>query len=391
MRMLHTSDWHLGRSLHRADLHGAQAAFVDHLVATVRAERIDGVLIAGDVYDRALPPVESVELCNEALFRIRDAGARVVLISGNHDSARRLGINDRLVDAAGVHLRTRVSAVAEPVVLEDTHGPVAVYAIPYLEPAAVCAELPGAPIETRSHEAVLRRAADLARADLARRGVRSVAMAHGWVAGGLTSDSERDLSVGGVGAVPASVFDGFDYVALGHLHGRATLAEQLRYCGSPLAYSFSEAAHVKGSWLLELDASGLGAVEFVEAPVPGRLRSLRSTLDDLLTSAAFSEFAGDFLSVTLTDAARPEAAMDRLRTRFPHVLVLEWAPAECAADGRDYRTRLRGRSDSEIARDFVTHARGTVATDAEAALLDEAFAAVARRGSEEAGPREVAA
>lgn len=256
----------------------------------------------------------------------------------------------------------------------------------------MCAELPGAAIETRSHEAVLRRAADLARADLAGRGVRSVAMAHGWVAGGLTSDSERDISVGGVGSVPASVFDGFDYVALGHLHGRATLAEHLRYSGSPLAYSFSEAAHVKGSWLLELDATGLGAVEFVEAPASRRLRSLSATLDDLLTSAAYADFIGDFLSVTLTDAARPEAAMDRLRTRFPHVLVLGWEPVAGVADERDYRTRVHGRSDGEIARDFVAHARGTVATGAETALLDEAFVAVTQRDSTDAAPvREAAA
>ncbi|MGQ0625776.1 MAG: exonuclease SbcCD subunit D [Sporichthyaceae bacterium] len=391
MRLLHTSDWHLGRSLHRADRHDAQAAFIDHLVDTVRSESIDAVLIAGDVYDRALPPVESVELCNEALFRLRDAGARVVLISGNHDSARRLGINDRLVAASGVHLRTRVSAVADPVLLEDSHGPVAVYAIPYLEPAAVAGELPGAPIETRSHEAVLRRAADLARTDLAGRRVRSIAMAHGWVAGGLASDSERDISVGGVGSVPASVFDGFDYVALGHLHGRAALAPHLRYSGSPLAFSFSEAAHVKGSWLLEIGAGGLGAVEFVEAPVPRRLSTARGTLEELLTSAAHEGISADFLSVTLTDPARPEAAMDKLRARFPHVLVLEWVPEAGVVDERGYRTRLRGRSDAEIARDFVAHARGTEASAAESALLDEAFAAVARRDSEDATPSADAA
>ncbi len=122
MRLLHTSDWHLGRSLHRADLHGAQAAFLDHLVETVRAERVDAVLVSGDVYDRALPPVEAVALCEDALFRLRDAGARVVLISGNHDSATRLGFGSRLVDSSGVHLRTRVAAVADPVLLADAHG-----------------------------------------------------------------------------------------------------------------------------------------------------------------------------------------------------------------------------------------------------------------------------
>src|SRR6516165_3933384 len=134
MRFLHTSDWHLGRSLHRADLRDAQAGFLDHLVETARAEKVDAVLIAGDVYDRAVPPVDAVALYDEALVRLRETGARVILISGNHDSARRLGVNSGLIDAAGVHLRTRPDRLAEPVVLHDDHGPVAVYGVPYLEP-----------------------------------------------------------------------------------------------------------------------------------------------------------------------------------------------------------------------------------------------------------------
>src|SRR6202453_5007506 len=142
MRLLHTSDWHLGRSLHRADLRAAQSAFLDHLVDTVRAEKVDAVLVAGDVYDRAVPPVDAVELCADALNRLHDAGASVVLISGNHDSARRLGFGSDLLDVAGVHVRTRPSALARPVLLEDAHGPVAVYGVPYLEPDAVRDDLP---------------------------------------------------------------------------------------------------------------------------------------------------------------------------------------------------------------------------------------------------------
>jgi exonuclease SbcD len=129
MRFLHTSDWHLGRSLHRADLREAQAAFLDHLVETARAERVDAVLVAGDVYDRAIAPVDSVALCEDALARLRATGARVILISGNHDSALRLGVNSALIDTAGVHLRTNRARLAEPVVLTDEHGPVAVYGV----------------------------------------------------------------------------------------------------------------------------------------------------------------------------------------------------------------------------------------------------------------------
>src|ERR1700722_3626606 len=148
MRLLHTSDWHLGRSLHRADLRAAQSAFLDHLVDTVRAEKVDAVLVAGDIYDRAVPSVDAVELCEDALLRLNATGARIVLISGNHDSARRLGFGSGLLDQAGVHLRTRPGALARPVLLEDGHGPVAVYGIPYLEPDAVRGELPDNPLDS---------------------------------------------------------------------------------------------------------------------------------------------------------------------------------------------------------------------------------------------------
>src|SRR6202140_1313272 len=142
MRFLHTSDWHLGRSLHRADLRAAQSAFLDHLVDVARAEKVDAVLVAGDIYDRAVPPVDAVELCEDALLRLHDTGASIVLISGNHDSARRLGFGGGLLEKAGVHLRTRPGALARPVMLTDADGPVAVYGVPYLEPDAVRGELP---------------------------------------------------------------------------------------------------------------------------------------------------------------------------------------------------------------------------------------------------------
>src|SRR6202167_5647616 len=190
MRFLHTSDWHLGRSLHRADLREAQAAFLDHLVETARAERVHAVLVAGDVYDRAIAPVDSVALCEDALARLRGTGARVILISGNHDSALRLGVNSALIDTAGVHLRTNRARLAEPLTLTDEHGPVAVYGVPYLEPAlglpdetaaagdpgpvvGVAAD-PGTgrePPRPRSHATVLGQAAARIRADAAARGL----------------------------------------------------------------------------------------------------------------------------------------------------------------------------------------------------------------------------
>lgn len=382
MRLLHTSDWHLGRSLHRADLREAQAAFLDHVVETVRAEKVDVVLVAGDVFDRAVPSVEAIELCEEALVRLRATGARVVGISGNHDSARRLGFGSRLADAAGVHLRTRPDAVAAPLVVEDPHGPVAIYAVPYLEPEAVREALPppdDGSAAGRSSAAALGRATALARADLAKRRIpRSVVLSHAWVTGGTTSESERDISVGGVGCVPSELYDGFTYAALGHLHAPQVLRPHLRYSGSPLPYSFSEARQRKGSWLVELDQRGLACVEAVPAPALRRLAVLRGTLDALLASPAFAAHTEDFLSVTLTDAVRPEAAMDRLRARFPFVLVLSWEPEGVPDDGRDYGVRVRGRDDVGIATEFVAHVRRSPASAEERSLLTAALDAARR-------------
>jgi len=366
MRLLHTSDWHLGRSLHRADLRPAQETFLDHLVDTVRDERVDAVLVAGDVYDRAVPPVDAVQMCEEALSRLRAAGARVVLISGNHDSARRLGFGSSLFDVAGVHLRTRPEQVASPVIVADRHGEVAVYGIPYLEAAGGL-----------SHAGVLAEA--VARIPA---GGRRVVVSHSWVTGGAVCESERDISVGGAGQVPSSVFDGFSYVALGHLHGRQTLAGHIRYSGSPLPYSFSEASHRKGSWLVELDGQGAARAELVPAPVYKRLNVLCDTLPELLSSPKYAEFENDFVSVTLTDPARPEGAMDALRARFPHVLVLAYAPAGAGPDARDYRSRVAGRDDLSVATEFVQHVRNTPATSGERALLRDAFAAVPGPGDD---------
>jgi DNA repair protein SbcD/Mre11 len=365
MRILHTSDWHLGRSFHREGMLEHQAAYVDHLLAVVESERVDLVVVAGDIYDRALPHVDAVRLADDTLARLAASRAKVVLTSGNHDSAQRLGFSSRLIDAAGVFIRTDASTVGTPVLLEDEHGVVAVHGIPYLDPDAV-REPWGLPV--RSHEAALAEAMRRVRVDLAGRRARSLVLAHAFVAGAEPSDSERDISVGGVSLVPTAVFDGVDYVALGHLHGRHTLTEAVRYSGSPLAYSFSEATQVKGSWLVELGASGLVSSEFVEAPVPRPLARLRGNLDELLADPRLDVHQGSWVQVTLTDDTRPLQAMDRLRARFPHTLVLGFEPA-----GGDPASvpvaQTRGRSDHAISLDFVAAMRGTPATEAESALL----------------------
>jgi len=368
VRILHTSDWHLGRSFHRVDLLHEQAAVLDHLVDVVRAERVDVVVVAGDVYDRALPGVDVVALLDEALSRLAATGAAVVLSSGNHDSARRLGFASRLLERAGVHVRADPARCGDPVLLADAWGPVAIYPLPYLEPALVAPAL-GRPAGA-GHEDVLVAAMAAVREDLAERpaGTRSVIAAHAFVVGGEPSDSERDISVGGLAAVPAGVFDGVDYVALGHLHGRQRLADRIRYSGSPLAYSFSERAQRKGSWLVELGRAGLERVDPVDSPVPRRLAVLRGRLDDLLTDSRLAGHEAAWCQVTLVDDERPAEAMTRIRSRFPHTLELRFEPAG-AATGQSYTRRVAEPDDLTLCCGFVEHVRRRAPDDHERAVL----------------------
>jgi exonuclease SbcD len=374
MRLLHTSDWHIGRSLHGTDLLTEQERVLGGLADVVAAEAVDAVVVAGDVYDRAVPSADATAVLDRVVGRLLGAGATVVLTPGNHDSARRLGTFSALLSVAGLHVRAASPRLDEPVLLADEHGQVALYGIPYLEPEVARAEL-GVP-DARGSAAVLTAAMDRVRADLfLRPGTRSVVLAHAFVGGGVPSDSERDICVGGVDLVPAEVFDGVDYVALGHLHRPQTLTPRLRYSGSPLAYSFSEAGHAKQAWLVDLDAGGLADVRAVPLPVPRELTVLTGELDALLADPALAGVEQHFVSARLTDPERPVDPMRRLQARFPHCVHLEWTGAGAAADGRSYQERLRGRSDLEVAREFVAHVRGTEVAPGELDLLGRALTA----------------
>ncbi|MFB7167326.1 exonuclease SbcCD subunit D [Streptomyces sp. NPDC058320] len=376
MRLLHTSDWHLGRAFHRVNMLGAQAEFIGHLVATVRERDVDAVVVSGDVYDRAVPPLAAVELFDDALHRLAEQGIPTVMISGNHDSARRLGVGAGLIGRAGIHLRTDPGACATPVLIPDATGDVAFYGLPYLEPALVKDEFG---VSKPGHEAVLAAAMDRVRADLAERpaGTRAVVLAHAFVTGGEASDSERDITVGGVAAVPSGVFDGVDYVALGHLHGSQVISERVRYSGSPLPYSFSEADHRKSMWLVDLDADGFAAAERVDCPVPRPLARIRGDLADLLARPELTAHEESWVEATLTDPVRPDDPMARLAERFPHTLSLAFDPQRAPEDPDvSYAQRLKGRDDQQIAEDFVTHVRGAGPDERERAVLREALDAV---------------
>ncbi|ACU34695.1 exonuclease SbcCD subunit D [Actinosynnema mirum] len=378
MRLLHTSDWHVGRVFHGRDLLREQEAVLGGLADLVADERVDVVVVSGDLFDRAVPNAEAVALCSRVLERLRAAGARVVVTPGNHDSAARLGLFGGFAAAGGLHLRTRVADLADPVLLADEHGPVALYGIPFLEPETARHVL-GVP-SARGHAGVLTEAMRRVSADLAARpgDTRSVVLAHAFVTGGAPSDSERTIAVGGVQEVSGSVFDGIDYAALGHLHGSQELADHLRYSGSPLAYSFSEAGHTKSVWLVELGGGGLAGVERRELPVPRPLGRLRGELGALLADPAHTAVEGSFLSVELTDRVRPLDALRRLQDRFKHAVHVEWKPEGGRRAELRFAERVRGRSDEEVTCCFVEDVRNSPPSPGELALLREAFAAAGR-------------
>jgi len=384
MRLLHTSDWHLGRSFHGVGMLEAQRGFVDQLVSFVEAKSVDVVLIAGDVYDRALPGLDVVKLLDDALVRITQAGATVVLTSGNHDSAIRLGFASRLLERGGVHLRTRVEDLDVPVLVPfgkdgESSATLAIYGIPYLEPRLVAERLE---VETASHFEVTREATERIRRDLQDRrtsgAVHPVVLAHTFASGGITSDSERDLSIGGLGAVPLDLFEDFAYTALGHLHGRQELVTNVRYSGSPLAYSFSEAKHSKGAWLVDIDADGSIGVQEVLWEAAKSLAVLRGKLNDLLESGEHAWAEAAYCQITLTDAERPAQAMEQVRTRFPDTLVLSFDPEGAGTkDKVSYSGRLAAAQDDlEVCCGFLEHVRERSPGSAEEAALRAALEAV---------------
>ncbi|RPA65372.1 exonuclease SbcCD subunit D [Gordonia oryzae] len=353
MRILHTSDWHLGRTFHGVELLSDQRRMLADIAAIVAAKSVDVVVVAGDVYDRSVPSADAVSVYDAGLGDIAAAGAQIVVTSGNHDSPTRLGAASAFAAAGGLHLRTSVAAIDTPVVLDDEFGPVAFYGIPYLEPDAVAKAFDiHAPC---SHQGVLGAAMERVRADATIRGARTVVAAHAFVSGAVSTGSERSISVGGVETVAAETFSGIDYVALGHLHSPQEIAPAVRYSGSPMPYSFGENSHRKGVWIVDLDADGVTDIRLHELSGVRGLSSLRGTLDELLGDEKYADAREHYIEATLTDTIRPLDAMRRLRERFPYAVHVHWERPEALR--LDYRSRIRGRTDAEIIAAFVGDVR----------------------------------
>lgn len=357
MRILHTSDWHIGRTFHGTSTMDALAEVLDALTGQVRENGVDVVVLAGDVFDSATPAGAAYTLLSDTLVALHDSGARVIVTSGNHDSAARLGFQARLL-RDGIHVLTDPLAIGEPVTVDDEHGPVRFFGIPYLEPAIVRQHWSG--VELRTQAQTLAHAMELVRSGMTAHPGRAVAIAHCFAAGvDATVGLEREVRQGGLDVVPLSVFDGPDYVALGHIHGRQQVSERVRYSGAPLHYSFGEQDKPRGSWLVDLDADGIADVRWLALPVPRRLVTLTGTLDEILAAHNVAAHADDWVSAIYTDALAQTEPMRRLRASYPFCAMVQHQPDAIEAPvERSYADRLRGTvTDTERIEAFLEHVR----------------------------------
>jgi exonuclease SbcD len=388
MRLLHTSDWHLGRLFHGVHLTDDQAHVLDQLVDLVENTRPHAVLIAGDIYDRAVPPPEAVALLDETLSRIAvDLRTPVVLIAGNHDSPDRIGFGARMMAGQGVHIfGTMAGAISaapagtlpgvlelapQMVEIEDEHGPVSIVPLPYAEPAAVRGALHSDSfVDHRSAIAALTNAAH----GVLPAGRRAVVMAHVFVTGGAESESERPLSVGGTGSVDVASFQGFSYCALGHLHRpQSAGVDNVRYSGSLLKYAFAEADHHKSVSMVEINHDGRASIEEIELSPRRDVRVVKGSLEQILTGSADDGNRDDYIMAELTDRGAILEAMSRIRAVYPNCMHIDRS-AFLAHSGQATGSGPadhRSRSHEELFGDFISDVTGEKLNDAELSAFHE--------------------
>ena len=382
MRIAHTSDWHLGRSFGDVSLAGDQAAFADWFVDLVRDEACELVVIAGDVYDRAVAPTHAIELFRHTLRRLLATGATVVVITGNHDGADRVAAYSELLDLSGLILRGGYDGVGEVVRREFSDGPLDLVLLPFLDPQVapdsfgLDAGTDGSDVAEllerrrgRTHESVLADAIGLVRTNLT--SPRSLAVAHAFVAGGESSESERQLTVGGTGQVAAEVFDGFSYTALGHLHrpqnvGRA----EIRYSGTPLPYSFSE-DHPKSVTIIDMSPDGSCDVTEVRVPVGRPAVTIEGVIDDLTRPDAHPAAHDAFVRAIVTDRDTVIEAKARLQEVYPYVVEVRLQPTRADGEAEPSAPDLREVSTFDAVLQFWEAAEGSPPDDAMHELLSD--------------------
>lgn len=363
MRFIHTADWHLGRTLYNRPMLEDQRAVLDELLKVAEEKKIDALVIAGDIFDRSNPPGDAIELFDSVLARLKDLGIKVLFIAGNHDGAQRIDYGRQLMAASGVYTRGIVAQGMEPVVLKDKFGPVYFSLIPYVSPEIVREAF-------NDEDRLDFNAANKIMVEDARRlipdGVRSVAVAHAFITGGKSSDSERELSVGGAANVDYHIYDGYNYVALGHLHGPQKAGrEHIRYSGSLLKYSIDEQHQDKGVLLIDMDGEGEISLEKIKLPVLHDVRVAEGLIEELEKL----EVSEDYVEVRLKNDYSVMSPADRLRSVFPNLLTV--VQNDYAVDvNNEYKVNFRGRTYGDLFQEFYKNVTGRDMDEAELKLLD---------------------
>ena len=320
MKIVHLSDLHLGKRVNEFSMLEDQAYILIRILNVLDDVKPDAVIIAGDVYDKSVPSAEAVELFDDFLWKLAQRRLQVFIISGNHDSAERIAFASRLIDSSGIHLSPVYNGKVAPVSLQDQYGPVNFYMLPFIKPAHVRRFFEDA--EINSYTDALRVAIDAMEMN---HDQRNVLITHQFVTGASRSESE-DISVGGADNVDAAVFDGIDYVALGHIHGSQNIgSDRIRYCGTPLKYSFSEANHTKSVTVVTLAEKGKLTTETIPLTPKHDMRELRGFYMDLTARQAYEGTAtDDYLHITLTDEEDIPDVMNKLRVIYPNLMKLEY-------------------------------------------------------------------
>ncbi|MDY6267783.1 MAG: exonuclease SbcCD subunit D [Selenomonadaceae bacterium] len=384
MRFLHTADWHLGKLFGQRYQTEDQRYVLEELLSLVKEAKADAVVVAGDIYDRGVPPAEAVDLMSEVLARFVEKHIPVLYIAGNHDSASRIDFGRSVMEQSGVYVRGKIVKDAEPVVLEDAHGPVYFSLLPFAAPPEV-RETFG--IErTISYDEAMEIVVQDARAKIPT-GARSVAIAHAFLAGGQSAESERPLSVGGSDQVRPVHFKGYSYTALGHLHGpQRAGGENIRYSGSLLKYSFDEAKQQKGASIVDLAADGTVKQEFVPLVPRHDVRIVTGTLAELRTAGFDPLPHDDYVRVDLLDTDTILNAYDKLQAIYPNLFALtrpNWkakSADELAMRGQE---ELRKKSGLALFGDFFAEMTDEALTEEQEQVLVQCFDELEREGRED--------
>ena len=338
MKFLHLSDLHLGKRVNEFPMLADQKAILAQILKIADDERPNAVLIAGDVYDKSVPPVEAVELFDDFLVTLAARKLPVYVIGGNHDSPERLAFCNRLIDASGIHISPAYGGDVRPLSLADGYGKVNIYMLPFVKPANVRRYFPEEQIE--SYTDAVRVAISKMQVNAAE---RNVLVTHQFVTGAARCDSE-EISVGGADNVDLSVFDAFDYVALGHIHGAQNISPRVRYCGTPLKYSFSEAKQQKSVTVAELKEKGTLEIRTVPLTPERDMHEIRGTYEEIASKNFYENttYRSDYMHVTLTDETDVPDAMAKLRVIYRNLMTLSYDNTRTRA-----RTELGAAAETE--------------------------------------------